>query len=722
MSSKEPFTLSVNELLNFNNVELHISRDNNVPLSQQVSFDGTPVRTFRSTGLNVDIEQLYISADMSDQLSESPKPGPSGLQDVEKSTTVKGSETISDFEKEISQSLDIPVRKFAKYSKCVHRQRKGDLHTKCELCRGYICDFDHRCPECSVMDAASFRELMISNLRKQQRAKKDGKCSEYAKLKTYDVFLSNMGSVQKSVSKVDKAIKVKDKVDKGKSDPTRERLQAKSSKDKRTKVTKDTVQDKIISDTTATKPNVKVRRLASPLKVKIKKSVPAKSPPRSKTIEISDSGSEESQPNTVQAPSIYALLTRPSISRPNRNLKEMKIDPTSEHFLEQISQMASYLSHTKQTVTFFFDGTVRYRKSILATPNDLISASNTYKTTTILEQRGYFRPISTDSKSESENSEIVATAQPVRVIDVHRAPTNPDWSDTASAGRCPIRTPDFTKVPQMESESLRVSHFDLNGESSDFPIQFDLARLVDYHDIGFADLFEFPSTDPFQPNKPVQGIATLNITRQLLETRVAENFEIDNEYPGRPYSKLIPTQKIAVVPTQYDTTDFYLPIDALWWPDEQRLWLPAPPKPNTDVPITEIDVRYLERLSRTVIRIANMQLYTLECLKKYFEANTPDVLSAHVSVPKSICRVYEQTGLDALKIAIELVTSFVNLRRDAVIQHARIPPTAALWLRNRSFADSIELFDSDEIHKIHDFTARHLTKTPHIVPPLKLDK
>ena len=76
-----------------------------------------------------------------------------------------------------------------------------------------------------------------------------------------------------------------------------------------------------------------------------------------------------------------------------------------------------------------------------------------------------------------------------------------------------------------------------------------------------------------------------------------ENYQVDKDKPGRPYSRLILTAALFVCPTQYETMDKYFGIDALVWARIKRRWLPNPPQDNSsDVPLHKVDARYLERL------------------------------------------------------------------------------------------------------------------------------
>ena len=52
----------------------------------------------------------------------------------------------------------------------------------------------------------------------------------------------------------------------------------------------------------------------------------------------------------------------------------------------------------------------------------------------------------------STRKHVIVTDQPVRVNDQYRMPRNTDWSDTASAGRRPVRTPDLFTSQDTEAE------------------------------------------------------------------------------------------------------------------------------------------------------------------------------------------------------------------------------------------------------------------------------
>lgn len=267
-------------------------------------------------------------------------------------------------------------------------------------------------------------------------------------------------------------------------------------------------------------------------------------------------------------------------------------------------------------------------------------------------------------------------------------------------------------MPQKESDELRESHSSVPLASVNFPFGFEINNLLTYHNVPNDVVTEFEQNDQCHPGKQLKGIGTMPKVKIMLAKRQEENEEIDGSRPGRPYARLVPSRVLWVNSTQYKSHDPCLPLDPLWWPDQQRLWMPVPPQVNTDVPITEKDVRYLERLVRTLLRAVNVLVYNNECLDQLLENNTPSDYHAQCGFSKSIYRVYDHVVDDVLKLSVELLTSIVNLRRDAVLLHTRIPPFVSAKLRNAPFASNLELFTSDHIFDAHELIADNLIRYP----------
>ena len=150
------------------------------------------------------------------------------------------------------------------------------------------------------------------------------------------------------------------------------------------------------------------------------------------------------------------------------------------------------------------------------------------------------------------------------------------------------------------------------------------------------------------------------------------------------------------------------------------MWLPVPPSVNTDIPLQEVDARYLERLSQIAVRIINMQSFTTESLYQWLEREYKDLSDDETSVPKSALLLLDHTIQDMLRVSIELLVSFMNLRRDVVLSHSRIPPDWALLLQNRPFLSDTYLFSSDDLDAVHKYVYDSVVKMSFVPPPVKL--
>ena len=288
-----------------------------------------------------------------------------------------------------------------------------------------------------------------------------------------------------------------------------------------------------------------------------------------------------------------------------------------------------------------------------------------------------------------------------------------------------MRTPDLFTSQDTEPECLTKSHITLcPGTDGDFEVSGALMNLLRFHSVPSADMYEL-GAGSFNPGRKIRGIHTLPIVQECLKLRMDENYSTDTKWPGRGYSRLNRTEVLKVCPAPYETVDKFCRIDALRWPRTTRPWMPDAPSEETDVPLCEVDARYLESLARTILRAANVQAYGLEAIQEWFRSNCADVLTRDKSVPKNFLVLQSRATTDIIKLAVEILVSIVNLRRDVLLQHSLLSPFIALWHRNRAFSQSSSLFRTADIKEATECLAKHLKKAQFkaaakVLPGLKM--
>ena len=124
---------------------------------------------------------------------------------------------------------------------------------------------------------------------------------------------------------------------------------------------------------------------------------------------------------------------------------------------------------------------------------------------------------------------------------------------------------------------------------------------------------------------------------------------------------------------------------------------------NSDIPFVEKDARYLETLIRTIIRILNTQIFITKVIHNHLPTENNKLWSA-------ILKTLQKTNQDLLQLAIEILQSLVNLRRDAILQHSLIPADIAVWIRSRSFIISQFLFDTMDLYRVTKHTAKEMNE------------
>ena len=605
------------------------------------------------------------------------------------------------------------------HAECDHRRRKGDLHKKCADCRGYICDYDHRCPDCKTMNRRMFGELRAAYRRKEQarkaaiqKAREERRTPPpFYTLPYYDdSHRQSPKQIERKKSRNDSEIKRSRKIEPlMKGIPPRKIARVEEKYHHRSRSRDKSPRERKTLRCSLTRPRDETRSKQSRTPEQRKRQHNSINQPISRHRTTLRHMEDE---QTLQK----ATLSSPSEPRKDQKLATMIIDPRSSHFYNQLSRLASYLNASKQPVHFQYDKTLKFSTTVVCSSNRPITQVNKYKVApAMVAEHSVCSPRhSTDEPDDDTLEQPVATQLPVRLTDLDRLPPNKEWSDSAAANRIPVKESSFTEVPDID-ENLPTLLGDEPTNEEMFPLQAAIVELAHHLNVELSDVATISNTSIRK-----SGLPTHPKIKIWLKARQGENSEQDKAPPGRKYATVKPTNILKVNHIQYESADTIAPIDALVWPDEHRIWMPAPFRCQTDIPLCEREARYLERLTRVLIRILSLQHHTIDGLGNILAPTTPKAKVKSTTLTAHCLALLEHTSADAAKVAIELLNSIINLRRDALLMHSRIPPEAALWLRSRTYDDSYQLFESCDIHRVHEYTARHMLKVTPIIAPKTL--
>ena len=728
--------------------------------SKKETKQSTVVSEPSETGLDTQAANALLQAFSHDQLKRLLRASITiGEEPERKADAPSVPEPTQDFQlPHFDLALD-QIGRRAKYHRhpiCGHRRRECDRHGSCVECRGYRCDYSHRCADkgCTLMSYKAFTELDLAHERKararkslRERAIESGSTSVPP---AYDPpYYEELGQPRPGTSTQDNPTRSpelprEETKRKRKSSPHRleppPRVRRTSGLSEAQRHILQTLQDardqpavpiqiRPITPTHNPVPPTPGRDLAQPTPGKQSKPL---TPGRSKTTKgtVTELNLPTFNPSASSSQSTPRLkhLSRPhsrshihitpepsSSTPPHPSI--LVIDPKSSRFYSQLSKLASYLKTTQQTIKIKYDQSIPVRQSVLCMSNDpVVQASKVVLTTPAVASRSLLdSPIGATNPHANAIVSPIATHLPISLTDTVRVPANNAWPDPRAANRTPIRTPDFTTIPEPDQRLPRPIATNVLTDQM-FPLREQIVELAKLGDFDLSNIARISGTDD-----TILGFPTHRRVNRLAVIREEENCRQDSEGNGRKYCTLAPTEELKVDCNQYESADGKLQIDPLLWPLKHEIWMPHPFRADTDIPLCELDAQYLEKLTRTALRVVNLSYYNTEVLENFMNKFRTQLVPEHGTTSHTCLQVLHHTNTDLTKLLLEILQSLVNLRRDAFLLHTKIPPEAALWLRARSFTHAHHLFEIGSTDRVHSFTHKQIQPPTLIRPPARLN-
>lgn len=295
--------------------------------------------------------------------------------------------------------------------------------------------------------------------------------------------------------------------------------------------------------------------------------------------------------------------------------------------------------------------------------------------------------------------------QPVRLTDPDLQPTLTDWYEPAAAGRKPIRTFD-PRLFGPTSISNPVAPRKVVPKLAHYPYQEVLTHIKQHNltetIISPINQIEPRTTPGLQCKKlggtvNLYGVPTTQGIQQFLAEIIKESNKYTPIYNQRKWCTLQDSTELSVNRQPYESNDGILPLTPLSWPDPPHVWMPNQISENTDIPVTEGNMRKFEGQMRTTLRIMSMQDTILEALTNLLrrdeEAQTRYLLYV---------TAIGDTSEDITRIATEMLWNIIQLRRDAVLYHSTLFYDQARRLRDINILGQTEMFPAAALDSVFD--------------------
>ena len=309
-----------------------------------------------------------------------------------------------------------------------------------------------------------------------------------------------------------------------------------------------------------------------------------------------------------------------------------------------------------------------------------------------------------DSSPEDRESPLFHSSipLPMRVVD----PRSPAKSLVRGTSRRPIRTPSPPERRRYESPLTELNLTDSSTPSQEeFSFRKVLSAIASLSGAQSGppksdkDTKEFPLTMKSQasvtPPDALIALETTEAVKNAILKRQANFRNDDLKNPtGRTLSRLhssVPSMNVK--PLLYRTSDGAVPMEALSQPSDLTIWMPDV-KPDSDIPLQERDAKVFETLSRQGLNIASMQDHTLAAIRAVIQ---PDHENEFVC--RELIQTLSLSIRDMVKVCSLILTSIVQLRRDAFLAHAWDMGACKL-LRHSEILFQSELFPPAELAKI----------------------
>lgn len=198
-----------------------------------------------------------------------------------------------------------------------------------------------------------------------------------------------------------------------------------------------------------------------------------------------------------------------------------------------------------------------------------------------------------------------------------------------------------------------------------------------------------PPPEAFIALETTQAVRNAVLKRQLLFQE-----EDTKQKSGRTLSRLHMTApRMNVKGKLYASSDGAIPLDPMSQPSQPAVWMPEV-HADSDIPLQERDAKTLEALARQGLNICSVQDHTLTAIKSKL-----DPVLASDTVLQELIQTLSLSLRDMVKVSSHLLTSIVQLRRDAFLLHA-LDVGSCRALRHAPILHETELFPRQDIEAI----------------------
>ena len=216
-------------------------------------------------------------------------------------------------------------------------------------------------------------------------------------------------------------------------------------------------------------------------------------------------------------------------------------------------------------------------------------------------------------------------------------------------------------------------------------------------DNAYADLPLTASVlDNSTPRPPKLLLTTASLLENSLKRRELEFKEQITTCKARDLGRITPSNKLSVKMKSYE------PADSLWslqppsMPATDSEWIPTLPR-NSQIPLNSADAVVLESVSRSLN-------YNGSLLDSSFKALSSFFTKEQLEMPffRQLITYHATLLRDNVKSSTYMSTSFLVMRRDAVLQQCKLPAHDKMTLRSSPFVNQPFLFDPEQLQLMDD--------------------
>ena len=227
-------------------------------------------------------------------------------------------------------------------------------------------------------------------------------------------------------------------------------------------------------------------------------------------------------------------------------------------------------------------------------------------------------------------------------------------------------------------------------------------------DNAYADLPLTASVlDTSAPRPPKLLLSTAALLENSLKRRELEFKEQITACKARDLGRITPSAKLSVKMKSYE------PADSLWalqppsMPAMDSEWIPTLPR-NSQIPLNSADAVVLESVARSLNYNGSLLDSSFKALSSFFTKEQLELPFFRQLV------TYHATLLrDNVKSSTYMSTSFLVMRRDAVLQQCKLPAHDKMTLRGSPFVNQQFLFDPEQLQLMDD-KARQRAQDVHL--------